>query len=53
MKRIYCIKCINVKNLQTLKHHVFLIKQFFLLSNDEKLFKEEESTEVLKNSWFN
>ena len=42
-----------VENLKTLKYHIFLIKSISAIcskcgSNDEIIFKEEESIEILK-----
>ena len=48
----------KIENLKTLKY-VFSknIKSFYIFSKCgqecEKIFKEEESVEILKNSWFN
>ena len=41
----------NIKNLQTLKYHVFSTKNIIssYCHEDEKIFKEEESIEILKS----
>ena len=41
----------NIKNLQTLKYHVFSTKNIIssCYHEDEKIFKEEESIEILKS----
>ena len=41
----------NIKNLQTLKYHVFSTKNIIssYYHEDEKIFKEEESIEILKS----
>ena len=41
----------NIKNLQTLKYHVFSTKNVIssYYHEDEKIFKEEESIEILKS----
>ena len=41
----------NIKNLQTLKYHVFSAKNIIssYYHEDEKIFKEEESIEILKS----
>ena len=43
---------VNIKNLKTLKYHIFYKKTLVLSvicgSKDEKIFKEEESNEILK-----
>ena len=41
----------NIKNLQTLKYHVFSTKNMIssYYHEDEKIFKEEESIEILKS----
>ena len=41
----------NIKNLQTLKYHVFSTKNIIssYYHEDEKTFKEEESIEILKS----
>ena len=43
----------SVKKLKSLKHHIFVIKLLSSICNkceseDEKIFKEEESIEILK-----
>ena len=44
----------NIENLKTLKYHIFLKKQIFLLftvsvaMNIKKIFKKEDSFEILK-----
>ena len=46
----------NIKNLQTLKYHVFSTKNIIssYYHEDEKIFKEEESIEILKSKpWLN
>ena len=41
----------NIKNLQTLKYHVFSTKNIIssYYHEDEKIFKEEESIEILRS----
>ena len=47
---------INIENLKTLKYNKYIFKETLVLSiiccmwgsNDEKIFKEEESIEILK-----
>ena len=50
MKKIYCVICGNYRKF---KNPAFLKKQFFLLfsvteNEVEKIFKEEESIQILK-----
>ena len=46
---------VNIENLKTLKYHIFSRKKMFLFiicdkcgSENEKIFKEKESVEILK-----
>ena len=50
----------SIKNFKSLKYYIFVIKHCFFLvfvarveCEDEKIFKKEESIEIIKNSWFN
>ena len=49
---------INIENLKKLKYHIFLknIKSFLLFTVNvvinKKIFKEEQSIEILKKFWF-
>ena len=53
-KNIYCIKCNKHEKFKNLKYYTSSIKKVFSFicdkcsSNDYKLFKEEESIEILK-----
>ena len=50
------LSVVSIENIKPLKYHMFFIKHYYVLSvirdnwgsNDEKLFKEEESTEILE-----
>ena len=55
MKNIYCIKCYKYRKFENYKISCILDKRLVLSivfikygSNDEKIFKEEGSTEILK-----
>ena len=55
MKRVFCIICGKCKKFKTLKKYTFLKKKFTSFyycskcgNEDEKIFKEEESTEILE-----
>ena len=60
MKKIYCIcnlsKCDKYRKFKTLKYNKYIFEETLVLSiicgmwgsNDEKIFKEEESIEILK-----
>ena len=50
----------GIKNLKNIKHHIFVIKHYFFLVfvtnvevKMEKIFKEEESIEIINNFRFN
>ena len=55
MKKSIVLFVVNIKNIKTLKYHTFY-KKTLVFSNicskcsrkDEKIFKEEESNEILK-----
>ena len=55
MKNIYCIIVVSIENSKTIKYHTFLKKTLviYIICNkcgneDEKIFKEEESIDLLK-----
>ena len=54
-KKIIVLLVVNIENLKTLKYHIFSRKKMFLFiicdkcgSENEKIFKEKESVEILK-----
>ena len=56
MKKVFCvIFFVSIKNLKNLKYHTFSKKHYFFLlfvvsaRMQMKIFKEEESIEILKN----
>ena len=67
MRKIYCTKCKKYKDFRKPKYHIFLIKISYISdktlllfsicnkcgSEDEKIFKKEQSIEILKNCRFN
>ena len=60
MKKLYCLICSKYREFEKSKT-LYLLKKTLVLSiiwnkcnnKDEKAFTEEESIEILKNSWFN
>ena len=55
MKKSITLNVISIGNLKTLKHHTFFDKTLVLSvicdkcgTKNEKIFKEEEETEILK-----
>ena len=55
MEKLECVICVSIENLKILKYHTFWKKSLVLSiivskceAKDEKIFKEEESIEVLK-----
>ena len=60
MKKLYCLICSKHRQFEKPKT-LYLLEKTLVLSiiwnkcknKDEKVFKEEESIEILKISWFN
>ena len=61
MKKLYCVLCGKYRKFGKLKVSYLLEKTLVLsvscnkckCEEKEKIFKEEESIEIIKNSWFN
>ena len=59
MKNLYCVVCGKYRKFEITKIS-YILEKILVLSlifskcknEDEKIFKEEESIEVIKNSWF-
>ena len=60
MKKFYCVICGKYRKFEKPKISYFLEKILFLSiscskckNEDERIFKEEESIQILEKSWFN